>query len=395
MGKRFLWMAELSCYNSIYVTNKNVMNNKHIYFFIGTTAELIKLAPVIRELERRKMEFKIIASNQNILHFEEVGTLISKRSADYTFRMKPYKWPKDIYLRFIIWFVKSLGNYFIYFRNEFRGKNKNSYFIVHGDTVTSVIGALIAKLCQVKPVHIESGLRSFSFFEPFPEELSRFITSHLADISFCPNKWAADNLKNHKGAKINTFYNTIGESTRLSLKSSQKVNFPMPKLKKYFIFVVHRQEHTLFNKMDTEKVIELVTREAKDDLKCIFVMHQLTKDYLKKQNLFKVVKNNPNVILPPRLPYLSFINLMRNAEFIATDGGSNQEEAYFLGLPCLILRNRTERIEGLGENAVISFNKESLMKDFFKNYKEFRRPTILNFKTRPSSIIVDYLLRNK
>lgn len=102
-------------------------------------------------------------------------------------------------------------------------------------------------------------------------------------------------------------------------------------------------------------------------------MHRLTKNYLKSQNLFPSIKRNSNVVLPERLPYLSFIGLLNAAEFIATDGGTNQEEAYYLGKPCLILRNRTERMEGLGENAVLAHNNWEMISNFINNYKKYRR----------------------
>ena len=111
-----------------------------------------------------------------------------KSRADYTFKMKSFSSPKNIYLRFIVWMLKSFGNFFLYFRNEFKDDKKNVLFIVHGDTTTSAIGAIIAKLCRVKLIHIESGLRSYNFLEPFPEEINRFIISHLTDIHFSRGK---------------------------------------------------------------------------------------------------------------------------------------------------------------------------------------------------------------
>ncbi len=373
---------------------------KKLYFFLGTTAELIKVAPIIRELKNRNADFKIIASNQNTLEFGELEPLIGKQSADYTFKLKPFKYPRNIYLRFLVWSVKSINNYLLYFRNEFKGENrKNSLFIVHGDTVTSLMGAIVAKICRVKLIHIESGLRSFSFLEPFPEEFCRFVISYLTDIHFCPNKWALNNLKKHRGIKINTIYNTVGESLELALKGKKGfvLNIPRDKRsflshsKKYFILILHRQEHTLFNKKSSRRIIELMLKEAKDNLKCVFIMHRLTKDFLKKHGLSQKVKRNANVILPPRLPYLSFVKLMKNAEFIATDGGTNQEENYYMGKPCLMLRNRTERIEGLGENAVLSHDSKTMIRDFLKNYTKYRRKPI-KIKIRPSKIIADYLL---
>lgn len=368
--------------------------NKKLYFFVGTTAELIKLSPVMRQLKRRRVGFKIISSNQNTLHFDELKPIIGRQAAYYTFVMKKITGINNIYIRFLWWVVKSFGNYLLYFLKEFKNVNKKEVcFIVHGDTITALIGAFIAKLCRVRLVHIESGLRSFNFFEPFPEEISRFVVSWLADVHFCPNRWAVENLKFRRGVKINTFNNTIGESTALALKARGAPK----KVKglssgKYFVLVVHRQEHTLFNKEMTKKVIDLMTGYADKKLKCVFVMHQLTHDYLKSdKKLYAKIRRNPNIITPPRLGYLTFVNLLKNSEFIATDGGTNQEEAYYLGKPCLILRKRTERIEGIYENAVLYGGDLSTAKAFVANYKSYKRKRV-TLRKLPSRIIVDALL---
>lgn len=364
-----------------------------IYFFLGTTAELIKVAPVIAELKKRKEPFKIIASNQNVLRYDQLRPIFGDVDSDYTFKLKKFTRPRNIYLRFVVWIIKSLGNYFLYFRGEFKGKNKKKIlFIVHGDTVTALIGAIVAKINRVKLVHIESGLRSFNFLEPFPEEICRFVISFLADVHFCPNKWSINNLRYRRGVKVNTFGNTISESTQLSLRTKKVQKLKGLTMKKYFIFVIHRQEHILFNKSDTERIIRYITDLTTNRLKCVFIMHHLTKDYLNKnKQLFSKIKRNPNVIFPARLNYLSFVHLVRNSEFFATDGGSNQEEAYYMGKPCLILRNRTERIEGLGENAMLSKNDLKTIGNFIANYKSYIRSQKL-LKKRPSKIIVDNLI---
>ena len=353
---------------------------------------MIKLAPVIREFEKRRVNFKIVASNQNDLRFEELKSLMNKQSEDYRLIIKQTGRPKNIYLSFIYWTVKTFGNFLLYFRNEFKSIDKNkTYFIVHGDTISSLMGAVIAKLNRVKLVHVESGLRSFNFFEPFPEEISRYIISLLSDIHFCPNNWSVKNLKTRGSVKVNTRGNTVGESINTVLSKRIKIDSELIK-EKYFILVLHRQEHTLFNKEGTKKLIKSIIKETDSKLKCVFVMHKLTQDYLKSQNIYTKIKKDPRVVFTSRLSYPSFVKLMQGSEFIATDGGSNQEEAYFLGLPCLILRNRTERIEGLKSNAVLSKMDEKVIKSFLRNYKKYQRPAVNFSKGFPSKVIVDFLI---
>lgn len=364
---------------------------KKLYFFIGTTAELIKLAPVIRELKRRKLDFKIITSNQNNVNFDELKSIIGKQSAYYHFKFKPLRFFSNIYLAFLIWMIKAFINYLLFFGHEFKKLNRtNTFFIVHGDTVSSLLGALMAKRYGIKLVHIESGLRSYNFFEPFPEETFRFIVSKLADIHFCPNLWAVNNLKKRTGIKINTQNNTLIETVSITLKNTKRKEFKSIQKRKYFILVLHRQEHMLFKKNLTNNILKIFTEYINKDLACVLVLHKITEKFLRKEKLIDELKQNKNIILVPRLPYPEFIHLLEKSEFIATDGGSNQEEAYYLGKPCLVLRNVTERIEGLGENAILGKDKETVIRDFIINYKKYKR-TKVNIKIPPSRIIIDYL----
>ncbi len=364
---------------------------KKIYFFIGTTAELIKVAPVIKELKERRVDFKVISSNQNVLYFEELKPLLGKQTAYYKSVLKPFSLPSNNeYFRFIFWAIKTLGNFILYFKKELKEISKNNvYLIVHGDTVSSLIGAIIARLQGIKLVHIEAGLRSFNFFEPFPEEINRFIISHLADVHFCPNTWSVKNLNKVKGVKIDTKNNTSIESLQESLRYSKKIRYVN---KKYFLLILHRQEHVMYKKQEAIKYLNFLLECARDDLVCILVLHKLTEKLLKVGHLKNRVSRNKNVIIVPRLPYIKFTNLMREAEFVATDGGSNQEECHYLGKPCLILRNTSERIEGIGENAVLCKGNENILKDFVENYRKYNRKPV-RFVTRPSKIIVDHLIK--
>ncbi len=357
---------------------------KSIYFFIGTTTELIKLAPVIRELEKRKIKFKIITSGQTKVKFEELSFLIGSKKADISLGEKVNR--SSIFI-FLFWSILTIFKTPT-LKKEFEGKNfDNSYFIVHGDPVSSLIGAIIAKIYGLRLVHIESGLRSFNYLEPFPEEITRQIISKLADIHFAPNDWSIKNLSHAKGEKINTFQNTMFEDYLLVPKRARKYK------DKYFVLVVHRQEHVIFEKEKSKELIEFIIKNIGTGMKCIFVTHATTNKFLESVN-FKLPQNTKDkVVFTSRLKYIEFVNLVRNSEFLITDGGSNQEEVYYMGLPCLLLRNYTERIEGLGENVVLSKGNKKVIKSFMKNYKAYRRKKLM-VKTRPSKIIVDYLVKN-
>ncbi len=361
-----------------------------IYFFVGTTAELLKIFPVMREFERRKIKFKIITSGQTSVNFAEISPWVKKKEPDIVL---PKKSNQSSMLFFLIWTVKTLFTAPWILSKEFSKIDKTSSFmIVHGDTVSSLLGTVIAKLFKLKVVHIESGLRSFNFLEPFPEELTRSIISKFADIHFCPNEWSLKNLNPTKGVKVNTFQNTFIESYYLASERRGKISNTELVKGKYFVFILHRQEHVIFNQEGSRKLMEFILDTTPPNLKCIFIKHSTTRSFLKSLNQVLLKKNKGRIVFLPRLGYTDFVHLLSGSEFLISDGGGNQEEAYYMGLPCLVLRDHTERIEGLGENAVLAKSQMNTVSTFISKYKSFRRarPKV---EVQPSKIIVDFLVK--
>ncbi len=373
-----------------------MMTTKQLYFFIGTTAELIKLAPVIKELNRRKTSYKIITSGQNVVRFNELAGYIGSASIYYGFKQRPIGIRLPLTVGFIIWSVKAVVNYFLFFRHELRGRDRyDTYFIVHGDTVSSLLGAIIARIFHVTLVHVESGLRSHNFLEPFPEEMCRYIVSILADIHFCPNDWCKGNLAFVGGEKITTGENTLIETFWYAMKTRSDATF-VKRIKKmrqkYCVLVAHRQEHVLFNKAKTEETVTYALGNMPQNMLCVFVVHDLSTSFV--ESLWVKMGNVllDRVIFTRTLPYIDYMHLLKDAEFIVTDGGSNQEEMYYMGKPCLLFRNRTERTEGLGRNVVLSKNKKSAITNFLQKYKGYRYPPVKT-DIHPSKIIADYLVK--
>lgn len=361
------------------------LTKKSIYFFVGTIAELIKMAPIIKELKKRGISFKVISSGQRRINFAELKNFIGNISPNISFKERP-NLPSIIF--FIFWAARTLLAGLFTLSKEFEGLNKNnSYFIVHGDTVTSVIGSLIAKFYHLKLVHIEAGDYAFNFFEPFPEEIIRHINDHLSDVLFAPNEWALSNLKNLKKEKVNTQYNTLIESFWWTTKIKNNVNFG--KYKKYYILLLHRQEHVVFRKKWSKETMEFVINSADKNLNCLLINHPLSINIINSLQINEERKRQ--MIIIPSLSYPDFMKLMQGAEFIATDSAFNQLESYLMGLPYLGLRDYTEQIEGLDKNVLICKNSKKAMKNFLKNYQKYRTKPISS-ALRPSKIIVDYLV---
>ncbi len=367
---------------------------KRIFIFVGTTAELIKLVPVIREFKKRKVVFMVVASGQNDIHFEEFASVIGKIKIVYAVTPKG---KESSLFQFLIWAVRTFFSLLKGMRGYFIGLDKsNSLFLVHGDTVSSLMGSLVAKVYGLKLVHIESGLRSFNFFEPFPEEICRYIISRLADVHFCPNQWAVDNLKSVKGEKVNTHQNTLIETFRSVMKT--KSHHPLVRQlqkqkKRYFVLVVHRQEHVFFGKKRTTEMLKFVLSRVPKNMSCIFLVHDLSADFIHALGRALPQEIANTIVRVARLAYGDFMYLLMGSEFMITDGGSNQEEMYYMGKPCLLLRSCTERIEGLDHNVILSKNSKQRILHFLKNYRKYSRPPITSFVS-PSKIICNYVVQS-
>lgn len=357
------------------------------YFFIGTIAEFIKVLPVMREFRDRGVDFKVISTGQNRLEGSDLLALANLDHVDIVLNNKPIK---KSAVALLLWFFETLIRAMVSLRSEFETlPGIERTLIVHGDTVSTLMGALIGKLFRIRVAHVEAGYRSGNFLQPFPEEIDRYLTSFLADIHFAPYAAALDNLKRRSGVKINTRFNTNIDSLRLALERAQEPQL-MERLKgrPYFIFIMHRQEN-LLNAPLVREVLDSV-KKAAEDLTCVFVMHALTRATLERLDLLHSVEDNQNIFCSERLAYFEFITLLNSSEFIMTDGGGNQQESYYLGKPCLILRNLTEGSEGIGENVIVSKNDVTTMRDFIEGYSKLVRPAV-SPEVRPSEIIVDTL----
>lgn len=362
------------------------MSKKMVYyFFIGTVAELIKIMPVTKEMSDRGLNFKIIASGQNDIHTSELLAFGGIRKIDITLSNGKIKQSP---IGLLNWFVSTYRSAKKTLAAEFIDPG-NKIIIVHGDTVSTLMGAWLGKNFKVRVAHIEAGLRSYNYFHPFPEEIDRVLTSKIAKYHFCPNQWAVNNIKHKSAQKIDTGGNTLIDSLAIATAVKElPANIEKITQGDYCVFVMHRQEN-LMNQSLVNFLLERV-EEISKTRPVVFVLHGPTRATLEKMNKLDMLKRNRNVRLIPRTSYLHFMKILDRAEFIITDGGSNQEESYYLGKPCLILRKATERIEGLDENVVLSKNDPATISEFIKNYRQYQKPKI-SPKNRPSKIIVDYL----
>lgn len=335
-----------------------------VYVIIGTRAQFIKIAPLLWEMVNQGMHYQLLFTAQ---HKENINDILG------TYKLRP----PDVILytaeeastqaRFAKWFSV------IIYKTLFQAKKflpVPGIVLTHGDTFTAWIAALMGKLSGCKVAHIESGLRSFNIFSPFPEELSRLITFSLSDIYFCSSDWAVKNLKKFRGLKVNLGANTLLDGVRYA--SSVEENLAYDFLDQPFALVaVHRYEN-IYSKRFTEFIIPTLL-EISEKTNLVFVLHPSTRERLKNLGLDIVLQENENISLIERFGFVEWIQLCKRAEFVITDGGSNQEELSYLGTPTLLFRNETERQEGLGENVVLSKFDREIIFDFIQNFDQYRK----------------------
>lgn len=343
----------------------------------GTKAQLIKMAPIMKELTDRDIGYGFIWTGQ---HKETIDEILDnfgiKKPDSKLYKGEEIKSP----LKGIFWFSSLM------LRSMFKGKSKrvNGIVLIHGDAVSALIGLVYGRAMGYQIGHVEAGLRSFNFFRPFPEEIVRYIVSFFTDFHFAPGDWAAGNLKNRKGEIVNTKMNTLIDAL-MYVKGKKAATGG-----KYALVNLHRFEN-IQNKKRFSELVDLIV-EISGKIKVYFIMHPTTEYQITKFGFLEKLKNADNIILNPRLSYVNFASLFSNSEFLITDGGSNQEETSYLGHPCLLLRKETERIEGLNESVMISSYDKDKVLYFVDNYEKFRKEPI-KFKESPSKIIVDFLIK--
>lgn len=351
-----------------------------IHIVIGTKAQLIKMAPIMRALLDSGLKYNFIHTGQ---HHETISDILTdfklpdvdfyiKKNTDVTRKSQVPKW-------LTLCEKKTRKS-----SSCWKGKvGPNNIVLVHGDTLSTIVGALAAKRVGMHCAHIESGLRSWSYLSPFPEELIRVLVFRMADILFCPDETALNNVRHLNKEIINTRGNTMIDATRYA---SQLSNNSVKE--KFGVVSLHRYEN-IFNESRLKWLVNKII-EISHDRKLVFVMHPPTEERLRETGLLSQITESSNIEITPRMGYVRFVKLLSSAEFLVTDGGSNQEESSYLGLPCLVMRRTTERLEGVGDNVILSNYDDTIISDFFDNIASLQcRPDLP--QRSPSEIIVSHL----
>tara|TARA_Y100000588_G_C14176834_1_gene891773 strand:+ start:171 stop:1259 length:1089 start_codon:yes stop_codon:yes gene_type:complete len=357
-----------------------------LHIIVGTRAQIIKMAPIMKLLEEKGINYNFIFLAQHKETMYEIMKQFGIKKPDIIIgdMKKDITNVKDM----IFWSFRVL--LYSFFKSKIIFKNdKHGVVLIHGDAPPLFLGGLMAKRQGLKVAQVEAGLRSFNYFKPFPEELTRVLSAKtgLIDIFFCQNDKAALNVTKYKKTVFCTQYNTILDSIRLAAKVPPRKKITAAS-EKFAIASLHRFE-TISKKENLAAIVKYLIKISKD-INLLFILHPPTRVALQKANLYSLLEKEPGCHLLQRQGFFEFNQLLREAEFILTDGGSNQEECFYLGIPCLLLRSETERMEGLNANIVISKFNLAVISDFVANYKSHRRkPVSDNFS--PSHFIVEQI----
>lgn len=359
-----------------------------IHIFAGTKAQFIKMAPIMLELNRKSIVYNLIDAGQHAELTAEITRQFGLREADAFLRSGQTN--INTVLEAFAWAGKSLVQ--IAFRRRylyqrlFRGES--GICLIHGDTLTTLLSLLCAKRCGLKVAHIEAGLRSYGLLNPFPEEIIRLIAMRYSDFLFAPSESAAQNLrKMGYGSKtVNSDGNTIAEAVQIARQSMAGQERPN---RRYALVTIHRVEN-IYSRSRLSKIVTLIEQISREH-KVAFVLHEPTRRQLARFNLLGRLLRNEMIQVMPLQPYFEFLRLLSGSDFVVTDGGSIQEETYFLNVPCLLMRTRTERQEGLGENVFLASFDRGRIDQFLRNFSALRRPKVED-RLHPSRIIVEHLL---
>lgn len=314
---------------------------------VGTRPEIIKMAPVIRECKNRNIPYFIIHSNQH--YSEEMDSIF----------FKELELPKPHYNLGVGSGLHSnqTGNILIKME-PILVDEKPDIVLVQGDTNTVLAGALAASKLGIKVGHIEAGLRSYD--RTMPEETNRIMTDHISDYLFAvgPNQRAILQKEGIDREKIHTVGNTVSDSLfqhlEISATKSDILNQLNLESKKYFLVTAHRASNVDIP-ANLVELLELFNQlHKKHNQTIVWPIHPRTQSKLKEFNI-----DIPNYLkLLPPIGYLDFIQLQKHAQLILTDSGGIQEEACLLGVPCITLRENTERPESIevGANVLVGRN---------------------------------------
>jgi UDP-N-acetylglucosamine 2-epimerase len=309
---------------------------KKVITIIGARPQFIKCAPLSLQLADYFEEILVHTgqhydNNMSRAFFEELGI----RKPDYNLNVGSAS------------HTVQTANIMIKLEEVIQ-KTRPDLIIVFGDTNSTLAGSLVGAKLQIPIAHVEAGLRSYN--KCMPEELNRITADHYSSMLFCPGKTALKNLR-REGIVKNVFLvgDVMMDALRHNIKkiNSNKIlgKVNIKSKEKYYFLTMHRQENT----DNLERLSDILNMIGTAKLKVIFPIHPRTRKAI-NQNSIRIPKN---ICIIEPVNYIESLALQKNSQIIITDSGGIQKEAYFLGIPCITIRNETEWTETVKEGCNI------------------------------------------
>lgn len=337
-----------------------------VMLVFGTRPEAIKMCPLILELKKRKnIECLVALTGQHREMLLQVMQVFNIKE-DYNLNIM-----KEGQTLSMITTAVLMG------MEEILKKERPDVLLVHGDTTTSYAAALAAFYNGVKIGHVEAGLRTMNMYSPYPEEFNRQSVDLISDIYFAPTPTAAKQLKAEGKAEDKIFVtgNTVIDALKTTVSDSySNENLEWAGGSRLILVTAHRRENFGEPMRNMFRSFVRLTQSF-PDVKIIYPIH---KNPLVRQIADEILKGNEAIRLIEPLDVFDFHNFMKASCFVMTDSGGIQEEAPSLGKPVLVLRDTTERPEGIeaGTLKLVGTNEERIYNEAAKlltDEKEFQK----------------------
>ncbi len=339
---------------------------KKVMFAFGTRPEAIKMCPLVKELKSRKnIETIVCVTGQHREMLQQVLDCFEV-VPDYNLDIMQDKQTLfDITVNIIQKIKKVLEEV------------RPDIVLVHGDTSTTFVTSLCCYYMQIPVGHVEAGLRTYNIYSPFPEEFNRQATGIIAKYHFAPTENAKNNLLK-EGKKEENIYVT-GNTAIDALKTTVKENYNNELLEwakdsRLIVLTAHRRENL---GQPLEHIFNAIRRvvDEYDDIKVVYPVH---KNPIVRETAKRILEKNDRIKLIEPLEVIDFHNLLAKAYLIMTDSGGIQEEAPSLGKPVLVMRDTTERPEGVkaGTLKLVGTDEEKIyrnLKILLENKEEYEK----------------------
>lgn len=307
----------------------------------GTRPEAIKMAPVVKELEKHPdcIDSIVCVTGQHREMLDQVLSLFEIEPQFDLNLMRPNQTLASLTAKALTGLTDVIAH------------TKPDIVLVQGDTTTATVGSLASFYQKVPVGHVEAGLRTYDKYSPFPEEINRRLISVLATYNFAPTETAAKALLNEGFPEGSVFLtgNTVIDALLMTVKRDYRLDLGFPiSTDKLILVTAHRRE----NLGEPLQNICMALREIADRNPDVEIVYPLHLNPNVRSTVYQVLSDQERVHLIKPLDYESFVRLMNNSYLVLTDSGGIQEEAPVLGKPVLVMRNETERPEAVEAGTV-------------------------------------------